>query len=379
MERNMKLVVERKLASKLQSGMTSASQAIERLTQENKLAKDFLFEVGNAQKGNAPAMYFERPVATKSIEALLTTPETRESYTMHPHAIRQTAEKLQVPFSYKLNTLINGDDWQRDLGVKILNIHNMWLDRNPVLIRAIGHEIRGVLSSNYRRLDSEMIFNAHLDAVYAGGAQLSDGYMDDTRIMMESLIPDPIEIKTPKNGTIWMLFGQRLMTSDYGDGALSLSSFMMQGVCLNGLVRENALRQVHLGAKLSADLGLSQRTYQLDSETTASAIKDLTANFFKAEVIRDRMLEIKAASEIEVDPYTQLKALFSTGRLLKNEMDEIGKILMRGNPMNGIQGESTLWKLTQGITSFANDQKIDMRRKMELQQIAGDLFNDLKN
>jgi hypothetical protein len=169
------------------------------------------------------------------------------------------------------------------------------------------------------------------------------------------------------------------MTSDYGDGALSLSSFMMQGVCLNGLVRENALRQVHLGAKLSADLGLSQRTYQLDSETTASAIKDLTANFFKAEVIRDRMLEIKAASEIEVDPYTQLKALFSTGRLLKNEMDEIGKILMRGNPMNGIQGESTLWKLTQGITSFANDQKIDMRRKMELQQIAGDLFNDLKN
>lgn len=47
--------------------------------------------------------------------------------------------------------------------------------------------------------------------------------------------------------------------------------------------------------------------------------------------------------------------------------------------MNGIQGESTLWKLTQGITSFANDQKIEMRRRMELQQIAGDLFNDLKN
>jgi hypothetical protein len=52
---------------------------------------------------------------------------------------------------------------------------------------------------------------------------------------------------------------------------------------------------------------------------------------------------------------------------------------MRNNPEDGVQGESTLWKLTQGITSYANREDVPERRRMELQEIAGDLFSKIKN
>jgi len=64
---------------------------------------------------------------------------------------------------------------------------------------------------------------------------------------------------------------------------------------------------------------------------------------------------------------------------MKGEVDEIGKILMRNDPMDGIQGESTLWKLSQGIAAYANTEGVEQERRMDLQEIAGELFNKIKN
>jgi hypothetical protein len=153
----------------------------------------------------------------------------------------------------------------------------------------------------------------------------------------------------------------------------------MQGVCLNGMVRESVLRSVHLGAKLPDNLALSQETYRLDSMTTASAIRDLTKNLYSSDVIKNRMLEIKASSDLTIDPVKELKQLQSIGKLLKGESDEIGQMLMRNSADDGLQGESTLWKLTQGITAFANNETVEPRRRMELQEIAGSLFDKVKN
>jgi hypothetical protein len=52
---------------------------------------------------------------------------------------------------------------------------------------------------------------------------------------------------------------------------------------------------------------------------------------------------------------------------------------MRNSADDGLQGESTLWKLTQGITAYANGVDVEPRRRMELQEIAGDLFSKIKN
>ena len=93
-------------------------------------------------------------------------------------------------------------------------------------------------------------------------------------------MPETIAIPTAKNGIVEMAFGARLSTSDYGDGALELRAFLMQGVCLNGMCRNSVMRQVHLGARLPENMGISQHTYELDTKTQASAIRDLTKSIF---------------------------------------------------------------------------------------------------
>lgn len=374
MERTLNALVEERIASKLTHGKESADQAYARLQAEGRIARDFPFEVGTVRKGTESNITFT-PDPFNKVAAIFRIPgDGTRAYRVNMHAVKQVAEKLSIPGVY-LTTLLAGQEWQRDLAYEIMNTHNGWTDRNKVLVRAVGDEVRAFLSVQYRRLDSEKIFKAHVDQVTLNGAQLSDGYMDDTRISIESLLPAPIELKTEMNGTIMLAFGTRLSTSDYGDGALELRSFVMQGVCLNGMVRESVLRAIHLGAKLPDNLALSQETYESDSKTTALAIRDLTKNLYDNETIKNRMIEVQVAAGTKIDPARELRNL--TGKLLKGETEEIGKILMRNNPEEGVQGEATLWKLSQGITAYANREDVVARRRMELQEIAGNLFTGI--
>ena len=380
---DLNALVERRIQQKLASGMINVQKATTRLQEEGKISKDFIFQVGTERKGIETNIHFvpDPTIAGRKVGANFIFPENNpdplmrgpKHYDLHMHAVRQVAGRLNIPSAY-ITTLLMGEEWQQTLGYRILNDHNNWTYRDKVLVRAVGTEVRAFMSDQYRRLDSEMIFGTHIDELFKQGAQLSDGYMDDTRVMVESLLPKPIAIHTELNGIILVAFGTRISTSDYGDGALELRSFVMQGVCLNGLVRESILRQKHLGAKLKEDMALSEETYRLDSMTTASAIRDYTRQLYSSDTVRTRMLEIKAASSQTVEPENILSNLFLTGKLLKGESEEIGRVLMRNSARDGLQGEATLWKMTQGITSYANNEGVSERRRMELQEIAGDLF-----
>lgn len=71
--------------------------------------------------------------------------------------------------------------------------------------------------------------------------------MNDTKVWCETILPTPIEIPTRKNGTVIIFAGARFSTSDYGNGSVDMRSFLLNGACLNGMVRESVMRQVHLG------------------------------------------------------------------------------------------------------------------------------------
>lgn len=372
--KNLNDLVEERIAHKLKMGAANAVAAMTRLREEGKISQDFIFEVGTERKGITTNIDFY-PNNLGRIGATFHVPnQGSREYTINKHAIRQVAEKLRIPGQY-LTNLLFGEEWQQTLAYNILNTHNGWTERNKVLVRSVGSEVRAFLSDQYRRLDSQKIFGTHVDEVYKNGGQLADGWMDDTRLMVETLLPKPIQVTTELNGVIMLAFGTRLSSSDYGDGALELRSFVMQGICLNGLVRESVLRAVHLGSRLPSTLGLSEETYESDSKTTALAIRDLTKNLYSSDVIKTRMLEVKAASEMSIDPARELKNLTAVQKLLKGEADEIGQLLMRNNPDDGLQGDATLWKLTQGITAFANREDISDRRRNELQELAGNLFD----
>jgi hypothetical protein len=155
-----------------------------------------------------------------------------------------------------------------------------------------------------------------------------------------------------------------------------MRAFLLNGACLNGMVRESVMKQVHLGSRLPDNLQLSQETYELDTRTTVSAIRDLTRSLFGRENIMQKAIEIQGASEINVDFGSELNQLVKVGSLHKSDGENVDKILMRNDPNDGVQGGSTLWKLTQAITAHARD--LDPFRSRELHEISGALLNRVK-
>lgn len=369
-QQGLNQVVMNKVQSMIDGKAMGVQATMERLVNEGKIAQDYIAPLGV----NLRAKQHD-PVITFNGEHGLMMNMPDGQFSLHANAVGQLADRMGVPQRY-LRTLAGGEEWQVLLAAQILNEHSGWTQRSRVLVRTVGKQVRGVLSDSYRRLNSVEILTAFVEEAANQGAVISDAYMNDTKVWAETILPQPIVVPTKNNGDVVIFAGARFSTSDYGDGAVDMRAFLLNGACLNGMVRESVMRQMHLGAKLPDSLALSQQTYELDTQTTVSAVRDLTRGLFLPENIKEKAYEIQGASEIEVDLEKEVKKLTSNGSLLKAEGQEVEKLLMKNDPNDGVQGGSTLWKLTQAITAHA--RTLTPERSRELHEISGALLSRVK-
>ena len=332
LQQGLNEVVMNKVQRMIDGKAVGVQATMERLINEGKIAQDYIAPIGINLKAKEHA-----PVVTFSGDSRLMMNLPDGQFTMHDNAIYQVAERMGIPSRY-LRSLAQGEPWAILLAAHLLNQHSEWTQRSRVLVRTVGSQVRGVLSDSYRRLNSVEILTAFVQEAAGQGAVISDAYMNDTKVWAETILPTPITVPTAKNGDVIIFAGARFSTSDYGDGAVDMRAFLLNGACLNGMVRESVMKQVHLGSKLPDNLALSDETYRLDTQTTVSAVKDLTKGLFSRDNLMQRAIEIQGASEIEVDFNHELKRLTKDGGLLKTEGKEVEKILMRNNPDDGVQG-----------------------------------------
>lgn len=363
-------VVINKVQKMIDGKAVGVQATMQRLIDEGKIAQDYIAPLGVELKRNDHS-----PVITFNGEGGLKMNMPDGQFSLHANAIGQLADRMGIPQRY-LRTLAGGAEWQIALAATMLNEHSGWTQRSRVLVRTVGTQVRGVLSDSYRRLNSVEILTAFVQEAAQQGAVISDAYMNDTKVWAETILPQPLVIPTAKNGDVIIFAGARFSTSDYGDGAVDMRSFLLNGACLNGMVRESVMKQVHLGSKLPDNLRLSQQTYELDTKTTVSAVRDLTSGLFNRDTLMQKAYEIQGASEMEVDLDRELNNLTKNGHLLKQEGQEVQKILMRNDPEDGVQGAATLWKLTQAITAHA--RVLTPERSRELHEISGSLMNRVK-
>lgn len=312
-------VVINKVQRMIENKAVGVQATMERLVNEGKIAQDYIAPIGVELRRNDHS-----PIITFSENGHVLMNMQSGQYTLHGNAIGQLADKMGIPSRY-LRQLASGDEWQRQLAATVLNEHGGWTQRTRVLIRTVGQQVRGVLSDSYRRLNSVEILTAFVQEASQQGAVIADAYMSDTKVWAETILPQPIVVPTVKNGEVVIFAGARFSTSDYGDGAVDMRAFLLNGACLNGMVRESVMKQVHLGSRLPDNLQLSNRTYELDTRTTVSAVRDLTRGLFSKDNIMQKSIEIQGAAEIDVDFDQELKRLVKAGSLLKSEGESVEK------------------------------------------------------
>lgn len=357
LERTKKQILQEKVNSMLDFKQRANSSILERIETDNSMLSDFVLPLG------------EKTPITFNANGTIKMAFQEQEFTLHPNALAQLAEKFNIPTKYV--HYLASTPWGRQLAEKVLNDHKLNIDRSRILVRTVGTEARAVLSDKYRRLDSDKIYESFITESKAAGAVIYDAQYNPTKSFISTIIPQVFEIPTENNGVVYSVFGARIANSDFGDGALDVRAFQMNCVCLNGMVSETQLKQIHLGRRLGDNLSFSERTYNLDTRAMASAVRDIMQNVLSVERITETANTIKAASGVLIDIDAEIKKLPKMG-FLKEEVEQVERKLLQSNEEDGITGKASKWKLSQAITSVSND--IGDRRKMELDELAGKLI-----
>lgn len=287
------------------------------------------------------------------------------------NSFNQLADRNKIPIKY-LKELINGDGWMRELGLNILKEHAENRD-DRLLIRAVGDDIRGILSDQYRRLNSFSIYSSFIERATEMGAILTDTSAGITRGFIEMIIPKIRHIELPNNGNVAMAFGLQLRNSDFGRGATELRTFLLQVICLNGATGKSLMREIHLGARLPENILLSQKTYELDSQRTESILMDTLVTSLSEEGIQEYVNSmVDSSKKIITNPKEYIGELPKMGLTIP-EASGVENYLMSGSEDDGIQGKPSLWKFAQAIGAVARHLE-DHDRKRDLYDVAGNLI-----
>ena len=325
-----------------------------------------------------------------------------EMFNLHRNAVNQmvsrtgiltagVAGKMMDAAIRKEGTIV--DPWGQDLLLHNLSVMFKKVDRERVLVRSVPgqnrREIRGFLSDSYRRMSVGPIFQCFAEtAISEFGAiplrmddkdtRFRTSYTHDLKMGFSMFLPyvfEPVDSLKDE----FLVIGIMVENSDFGCGALSVSLVVLRVWCRNLLITQNELRKIHLGARLSANIQFSQETYDKDTETMASAVRDITRNLFSESSINGYAGKIRVASEQEIDADNFFTALQRGGQLLKSEEKEIKELYNKADIQNMPAGQ-TRWRAAQAISLFANqvEKAGSPERAMLLRHSAGHVLDNIK-
>ena len=177
------------------------------------------------------------------------------------------------------------------------------------------------------------------------------------------------EVYEPIPGEL-VAYGLSLENSDFGNGALSIRAYLLRIWCTNLAITQETMRQVHLGKRLDDNMIYSQRTYELDSQTTVSALKDVVKLQLNAESLRARMDAVKNANETEV---TSENARERLKKVLNKGEAEAAINAFNSPDVYNLPAGHTTWRLSNAISWIAG-QTEEPERKLELMRVAGEVL-----
>jgi hypothetical protein len=167
-------------------------------------------------------------------------------------------------------------------------------------------------------------------------------------------------------------YGLSFGNSDYGDGALHMSAFLLRVWCMNGAVADEVFRQVHVGGRLADDISFSERTYRLDTMTTVSAVRDFTRSVLDTEKVTAYMTAIRDAAGEELDAKKAIAALRSKNLVTTAEAEAVSTSYNSADIIELPAGQNR-WRLSNAISLIGRNRLKDgeERRGIELQELAG--------
>ena len=294
---------------------------------------------------------------------------------LHPNALAQLATDFELPvrWIYSLLEELPRDDTDPAWAQKLLahNLRTMALCRAPKrrLLRVVDGEVRAWLSDRYRRIDAQPVFDAFAGACSRLGAVPIEATHTETQWSVKCVLPQVFE-PAPQE---LVVYGAVLRTSDFGDGALSVRTFCRRLLSGTDAIRDEVLRKVHAGRRLSADDMQSDDAHALDCEAVSATIAELVDNLLSAHELGRMQSLVQHAVAQTVDVGKRLAFLSRSCRITSSESKGIAETFASPDNRRLPQGK-TAWRLSSAISLFALGRDVAPRRRADLQVVAGSVL-----
>jgi hypothetical protein len=108
----------------------------------------------------------------------------------------------------------------------------------------------------------------------------------------------------------------------------------------------------------------------LETKLTSSKVSDICSQSFSTEVVREQLDSLYESTNIKIDPKNELSKIKDFS---KEEKKLIEDELIANEPEHGVEGQNTVWKLSQAMTYVG--QSLGERRQREIEEIAGNFVN----
>lgn len=286
---------------------------------------------------------------------------------LRPIAHQQLANTLQIPKPYYDRMLAEQPD------LLAANV-NRWLVAQPAkkLIRTLDNEVRAVLSDSYRPLDNLDLAEAVLPRLIGLNATVISSEVTDNRFYLKA-ITDRIQGEA-KVGDV-LQAGVVISNSEVGQGSLRVEAMDYRLVCLNGMIREQAIRKAHLGRGARGQDAIEDAREYFRTETRIAddrafflKVQDAVGAMFNQERFDKRLNQYRDASArlIDADPVKVVEVTAKRFGLNDGERSSILQHLIRG-------GEMSNWGLANAVTRAAQDVD-SYDRATELEALGGDVI-----
>ncbi|MGA9471740.1 MAG: hypothetical protein WBV36_04710 [Terriglobales bacterium] len=338
----------------------------EAITKLNRLIEDGRQNAGQVIEhvmSHQPADYIVKANALQfSGNGGLKVALNNAEFGVHRFALGQIAEGANLPVKF-LDSL-TATDWGRALIAHNLSEIFQHRDAKRHLVRTLNGEVRGFLSDSYRRLDSRPIIEAFVTGVQRLGALPYKGIVSDTKVAIQAILPEVFDAAIPGEVIAFVL---SLENSDFGNGALSLRVGALRIWCDNLAIFTEDMRQIHLGRRLDENVVFSQRTYELDTRTTVSALEDIINVQLNREGLKRRMELLSVTAKKAVDPQAAMK-------LLKDALG-VGQAQQvidayKSADVEMLPAGNDVWRLSNAISWIGRQEK-DGEKRLELMKLAG--------
>ena len=144
-------------------------------------------------------------------------------------------------------------------------------------------------------------------------------------------------------------------------------------------MRERRGRGIHpspdpSGGRLPDDVKLSDRTYELDTATQASALGDVIRSILTTDGIRTRVVQVQQSAEVVIDAVDAIGGLVRAKRIQKGEAEKVLATLAANDVDQVPTGPVTRYKLAQALSWISQGDGVAVDRASDLEAIAGGLM-----